>query len=589
MPPPKPVSRTPVNSSNNTLYILVARFGLSTMLCFCTLWLVFAVRHYQYIRQTLRQNKNYSNNNNHHHLASPTSTLIQSSRVASPQQGQQPVTAVLPLLEWRLPHAFDNVLYRAQEVQSRCASWHSSSHGKQNNDKPVVFDNSTTMPFLNNETVATLPAFGILQDIVDWKEAIRQGRIPDAVSADERRRNEPHTWQCTLPSRKECRPTHFSVVFMAYNPDRLKITLEQIQIMLTAEGWTDLVKTIVLVWNGPRAIEESAAGRDLLQFQQAHADQFSIAYPLKMGFPNDLMNRYHPRVVENVTTKAILYYDDDGPFYSLAAIQAGFELWKRHASAQIGAMARQIDYGPRQHTEYNKLTAGGTKHNDRLFVSHCDNLPSDVLEYNYKYFANYDANMVLPSGSFLHANYLCFLWHPVLERVRKFVRDHPAHPDDMTVSWIVSQLAGRAPRVYSRRLKAAEDDQSIKQQRQRQRFLLSQEIGNETQHLVDASSAARQDAHYDEQRLRHHRRRNLMLNINWDAGAGMTDAKRYWAALRSVAVNSLARYFGSINSGSIGWCEGTKYYNSKVPGKCDPAMARQGWLPWMIDDYEHSC
>ena len=60
--------------------------------------------------------------------------------------------------------------------------------------------------------------------------------------------------------------------------------------------------------------------------------------------------------------------------------------------------------------------------------------------------------MVLPSGSMLHSNYLCFLWHPALEEIRNFVLQHPVHPDDVTVSTVVSHLAGKAPRVYSRRL-----------------------------------------------------------------------------------------------------------------------------------------
>jgi hypothetical protein len=65
----------------------------------------------------------------------------------------------------------------------------------------------------------------------------------------------------------------------------------------------------------------------------------------------------------------------------------------------------------------------------------------------------------------------------------------------------------------------------------------------------------------------------------------MNDAKKYWAALRAEAVNALVQYFGSINSGSIGWCQGTPYYDAKVPGKCKPTMAKQGLLPWMNPDH----
>jgi len=56
-----------------------------------------------------------------------------------------------------------------------------------------------------------------------------------------------------------------------------------------------------------------------------------------------------------------------------------------------------------------------------------------------------------------------------------------------------------------------------------------------------------------------------------------------WGDMRNDAVNSLIAYFGSINSGSVGWCNGTEYHKfSKKQGHtCDPEMARIGMLPWM--------
>ena len=126
-------------------------------------------------------------------------------------------------------------------------------------------------------------------------------------------------------------------------------------------------------------------------------------------------------------------------------------------------MARQITYSPRQFQQQVDLQGQETnqkraKPNDTSFISHCTNV-KDQVDYDFRYFANYNANMVLPSGSLLHVNYLCFLWHPILSRVRQFVLQHPVHPDDMTVSLVVSQLAGVAPRVYSRRLNHANQQQ----------------------------------------------------------------------------------------------------------------------------------
>ena len=65
----------------------------------------------------------------------------------------------------------------------------------------------------------------------------------------------------------------------------------------------------------------------------------------------------------------------------------------------------------------------------------------------------------------------------------------------------------------------------------------------------------------------------------------MTEMKQYWAELRTQAVNSLVRYFGSLNSGSIGWCPTeSPYYDATKDGRCEPSMAKQGWLPWMNPD-----
>lgn len=420
--------------------------------------------------------------------------------------------------EWTLPKAFDSILERAFKNRDSCTNLQPESEF-------TGFDESFYVPF-GNDTVASLPSFGIIDQLENFRD--------DPVSKLGGSTENPSDWQCILPPETECQEAKFSVVFMAYNPDRLDKTFSQINTMLKSDDWKTIVEEVVLVWNGPRSVEESQVGKDVLKF--ARTEALRVVYPLRMGLENDLMNRYHPKVVR-VRTKAILYYDDDGPFYSFASVQGGFELWKRHSSSQIGAMAREITYGERQRSEHSRLL--GDQHaNDSQFVSHCTNV-NDKVDYNFRYFANYDANMVLPSGSMLHSNYLCFLWHPVLEPIRHFVRKHPVRPDDVTVSMVVSQLAGKAPRVYSRRMsgedtekKAAIDKQQLKSLRDQKRQL----------HLQD-------ELGYRNALLNH---RRLMFGINWDAKGGMNDQKKFWAALRTEAINALVQYFGSINSGSIG-------------------------------------
>jgi hypothetical protein len=115
-----------------------------------------------------------------------------------------------------------------------------------------------------------------------------------------------------------------------------------------------------------------------------------------------------------------------------------------------------------QNKTYIERTNHGINHWDDFFLSHCSNHKEeddsssgsssnkvvDIVEYNYQYFAYYDANMVLPLGTILHVNYLCYLWHPIFDSICQFVLDHPVHPDDMMVSMIVPQLSGYALVIF---------------------------------------------------------------------------------------------------------------------------------------------
>jgi hypothetical protein len=401
---------------------------------------------------------------------------------------------------------------------------------------------------VNNHT-AHLTQFGILEAVRHYQEQPRN---------NERQAEYPYT--CALPPETECEESQFTVIFMAYNPDRLQKLYNQIHKMLTDAEFAPLVREVVVVWNGERHVDETTMGQTLVDLANKSKLPVRISYPLLDGFPNDLMNRYHPRL--QVTTKAIMYYDDDGPFYSYKATLAGFELWKRNANAQIGAMARKLDISSRQVDEKSALLNGP---GDRFFVSHC---PTDALHYNFNEFAQFGANMVLPSGSFLHANYLCFLWHPIFAPIRDYVRDHPVNPDDGTVSVIVSQLAGRAPKVYSRRINESTQTRRLQQDEE-------EEDDDDDMDWNDEEKES------DDEERHHRKRRRLMDGINWD-GPGGANKKQMWGQLRSDAANSLTRYFGSINSGSIGWCYGTPHQEGQY---CKPDQARVGQLPWLTPQH----
>jgi hypothetical protein len=480
----------------------------------------------------------------------------------------------------QLPLALQSVLDRARHYQGHCQ--HVVTQQQVEQPQPQHSKKAVNASRLTN---VDLPAFGIIAALEHYATStMTTTTTPDDPTIIQ------YEYQCQLPPETECQETQMTVIFMGYNPDRLQMMKHQIHSMLHYSDWQALVYEIVLVWNGPRKIDESKVGKLLLHYQTTFSTKFRIFYPLLEGFDNDLMNRYHPRF--QIKTKAILFYDDDGPFYSHAAVLGGFELWKRNANAEIGAMARKIDISARQEMEKKGILNGI---GDRFFVSHCGSGcgGSDKVVYNYHFFAQFSANMALPSGSIFHSNYLCWIWHPALAEVRQFVKDHPVHPDDVTVSMIISQLAGRAPKVYSRRINMEQDSsttknnekqeetpndegkaQQVRQQRKgrRRRLLLSESL--ETGNNWNTTTDVDWESQLEEERLllQHHGRRKLL----WE--------QQDWGKMRREAVNSLVSYFGSLNSGSIGWCYGTPW---QVNGgeECNPDQAKIGMLPWMQPDH----
>lgn len=445
-----------------------------------------------------------------------------------------------------IPAAFDDMIRRARTQQRHC---HALGLNQEESFKGF------------NDHDAHLAQFGLL-DFLDH-------RYEDAA-------NTAYPYQCILPPEQECEETQFTVIFMAYNPDRLQKMYNQIiKMITTTDDFGKLVKEVVVVWNGDKRVEDTKLGQALVDMTKVKPVR--ISYPLQSGFPNDLFNRYHPRL--GISTKAIMYYDDDGPFYSYKAALGGFELWKRNSNAQIGAMARKLDLNGRQEEERLSILNGI---GDRNFISHC---PKDEIRYNFNEFAQFGARMVLPSGSFLHSNYLACLWHPVFTELRQYVQQHPVNPDDGTVSAIVSHLSGRAPKVYSRRINESQENAG-------QRRLLEDQ---ETVTVKESSSRVNNSTNMRWEGIDHdgdgdivierhatsQTRRRLMDGINWDAG-GDHAKKHDWGKLRSDAANSLSRYFGSVNSGSIGWCYGTQYQQGEY---CKPDQARVGILPWLKPDH----
>jgi hypothetical protein len=261
--------------------------------------------------------------------------------------------------------------------------------------------------------------------------------------------------------------------------------------------------------------------------------------------------------------EAIVYFDDDGPFHSQTAMDVGFQLWKFNSDVQIGSMARNIRFpSKRMNDLQNEASDLAAKHYEEdawqthvhpynkknveikmeqhglagypQFTPICHEQTGDVVEYNYFVFPNFKAHMSLPSGSILHRNYLCFVWHPAFEEMRQFILDHPTHPDDMTISTLVSHLVGKPLRTFPRNIAQPKEDANRRR------------LGDSIQKGLAGEDNNTDMVHEDMPRRR----------LLWQ--------QKDWGNMREEAIDSIVGYFGSINPGSVGWCAGTEH---QIEGK----------------------
>jgi hypothetical protein len=395
----------------------------------------------------------------------------------------------------------------------------------------------------------------------------------------------------------------------------------------TLSSW-DITGEIILVWNNHQHILEECPKqqcRDLLSWDQDPLHKLGIFYALEqthVKLENNLLNRYHPTIQPK--HEAVVYFDDDGPFHSRLAMEVGFELWKRNSDVQIGSMARNIRFPSKrmddlqnvasdlaarlymdrdwrlgvhpydeeemrrwldmgqeavvvveeEEEEENESDSHGDgdgkyqSHGYPEFTPICQNETGDVVEYNYFVFPNYKAHMSLPSGSILHRDFLCFVWHPVFEELRQYILKHPTHPDDMTISTLVSHLTGKALRTFPKTVKNSnghggnghleKQQQQQQQQQQDRRRLLesglrSKMVGHKSNDKSEEEDVDENEYSKDDMELKSHRRRLL-----WQ--------QKDWGNMREEAIGSIVGYFGSINPGSVGWCAGTQY-QEKAEGK----------------------
>lgn len=481
-------------------------------------------------------------------------------------------------------NVFRQVLKRSQHFQYQCQTSLLPHHLGQ--VQPKDFDTG----------VPPLPEYGIQKALLQWLEKEQQQQQQEKGQD----RDYP---TCQLPPSRECNVQQFTIILMSHtvsDDERLSKLHRGIQ---TLSSW-DITGEIILVWNNlHHVLEEEHCPkrqcRDLLSWDQDPHHKLRIFYALEQDgvtLENNLLNRYHPTIQPK--HEAVVYFDDDGPFHTRLAMEVGFELWKRNSDVQIGSMARNIRFPSKRMNDLQnvasdlaaKLYMDGDwrlgvhpydgeeiklwedhiekeiedeekeegqyqSHGYPEFTPICQKETGDVVEYNYFVFPNFKAHMSLPSGSILHRDFLCFVWHPAFEELREYILKHPTHPDDMTISTLVSHLTGKALRTFPKTVKSGRNVAG--------RRLL--ETGLRRNSMVEDERWDEHDHEKEEKSVEENEFRNEKVDINYPRRRLLWQQKD-WGNMREEAIGSIVGYFGSINPGSVGWCAGTEY-QEKAEGR----------------------
>lgn len=446
---------------------------------------------------------------------------------------------------------FESIIQRVQWTKQQC----DDIPANQRNTVQKKLEAATDLPLLLEGGVA--PA------LQTWLQNSSSDAAATATS-----REYP---TCYLPPSKSCNVTTYTLIIMSHTTERLQTFMDPMSSMV--DSWPGMTE-VIIVWNSPRDTltnvvneKEKEYANKLLSWDTDTTHPVRIFFSLEHGLTNNLLNRYHPKVKPK--NEAVMYFDDDGPFWSKEAmIDGGLELWKRNSNVQVGGFPRNVRFLSSRMKELEKV---GLQQSIDLIVKDqtnvgvddgtgppqftplCRNVTGDIVEYNYFVFPDYAAHVLLPSGTFLHRNFLCFIWHPAFEELREYVLTHKTHPDDMTVSTLVSHLAGKAPRTFPREVEV-----------KKSRRLLSETVS------VDNDTTA--EEYEQHQPDRSHRR------LLWK--------QKNWGIMREEAINSILGYFGSIHPGTVGWCAGTNYQQVNrrgVPFVCRPEKPTLDLVPWLQD------
>lgn len=485
-------------------------------------------------------------------------------------------------------HAFKTVISRAVANLEVC------------NSLPKI-KGSPTKEVQQITDTPMLAEFGIMNALSEWIGKVEgEKNTAGAVAATQQQENDGEEAypMCHLPPASSCQTKTYSVILMSHATDRLS----KLKGGVVDLSNRDATEEVILVWNSPRSLLESDSGgigQELLRWDEDPTNKLRIFYALENGLENNLLNRYHPSI--NPKSEAVMYFDDDGPFFDENAMsKVGFELWRRNSDVQNAAFPRNLRVlSDRMKDMQNQgvdlylksVLKVGKEGNigdeeEVPFTPTCRERTGDIIEYNFFVFPQFGANMALPSGSIIHRNYLCFIWHPAFEELRKYIREHPTHPDDQTVSAIISQLSGKPPRAFPRTIKKEETD--VKSSlRAAVKAARTKAANNTKRRRLSALEDEYIDDHdfleaFEDEQYQLGSQERLHVDQNHRR---LLWQQKNWGPMREEAANSLIGYFGSLNGGSVGWCAGTQYQKTRPrsPGgfSCEPEFPTLDMIPWI--------
>jgi len=371
------------------------------------------------------------------------------------------------------------------------------------------------------------------------------------------------TKMCHYPPTTACRSKQYSIIVTS-TASNLRILFLNLLSWLTYTS-VDSIAVVLLPRLQTNATLESDAkyGNRLLSWHS------NPSHKVKLHLVDSLWDTRWSRLV---STEAVVWMDGDIPHVgNNRGLQAGFLLWKENSHELVTSRGWMIermepllpDVESRRLLESSVRTDDKQKPYDNTasnstlaeeatkppthsegFVSMCktDNIRLRLDEQ--------EVHVPELNGLIHHRDYLCFLSHKVLGRLRQ--RSQTLDESRMTIAVLLTQLSQRPLRLYPATVKRPEDNtkttttiqgQSQKRLRQRRRLLQQ-----------------------DTNRIR---RRRLLLSMDEVMGD-------------ESFVSTLMGYFGSMPSESVSWCATT----NRCPLHHEAAESN---LPWLQKNHNKKC